>query len=292
MKVGDNYPETLLKKRDRFKIYICICLFWLPFLVTQTDAQCALNKKVFHAGEQISYDIYFKWGLLMPKAGQANFVIKRTPYEQHNSWNYNLIFRTNGIFEKIYKMRDTLECFFTPNHQLLFSSKRTTEGGRYMVENITFTNKGNKTQSHTHRYNLESTRIDTTIITDGCVYDMMAGVMFLRTIDWSNIQRGQEFATKVAIGRDIVNMSFRYVGQAIVERNENLKYRTRHFYIDIYDDAFTQSKEAAEVWIGDDDNHLPVKIKAKLKIGAAEVYYNSSSNLQYPLTSRIEIPKR
>ncbi|MCD7711291.1 MAG: DUF3108 domain-containing protein [Firmicutes bacterium] len=292
MKVEDSHPDALLKKRNRFKIYVCICMVWLPLLVTQLHAQCALNKTVFHAGEEISYDIYFKWGLLMPKAGQANFVMKRTPYKQQSSWNYNLIFRTNGVFDKIYKMRDTLECFFSPNHQLLFSSKRTTEGGRYQVENITFTNQGSKTRAHTHRYNPESTRIDTTIVSDGCVYDMMAGVMFLRNIDWKNIQQGKEFATKVAIGRDIVNMSFRYVGQAIVERNENLKYRTRHFYIDIYDDAFTQSKDAAEVWIGDDENHIPVKIMAKLKIVADDVYFNSSAKLKYPLTSRIGIPKR
>ena len=64
-----------------------------------------------------------------------------------------------------------------------------------------------------------------------------------------------------------------------------MKYRTRHFYIDIYDDAFTQSKEAAEIWIGDDENHIPIKIRA-------EVYYKSSKGLRYPLTSRVEIKRR
>ena len=43
------------------------------------------------------------------------------------------------------------------------------------------------------------------------------------------------------------------------------------------------AKEAAEVWIGDDENHIPVKIRAKLKIGAAEVYYKDSYNLRAPL---------
>ena len=33
-------------------------------------------------------------------------------------------------------------------------------------------------------------------------------------------------------------------------------------------------------WIGDDENHIPVKIRAKLKIGAAEVYYKDSYNLR------------
>ena len=42
----------------------------------------------------------------------------------------------------------------------------------------------------------------------------------------------------------------------------------------------------------DDENHIPIKIRAKLKIGAAEVYYKSSKGLRYPLTSRVEIKRR
>ena len=93
------------------------------------------------------------------------------------------------------------------------------------------------------------------------------------------------------VGRELVNARFRYTGQQIVEHKE-AKFRTRHFYIDIYDEAFSQAKEAAEVWIGDDENHIPVKIRAKLKIGAAEVYYKDSYNLRAPLTCRIVVQKK
>ena len=109
--------------------------------------------------------------------------------------------------------------------------------------------------------------------------------MYLRSLDWDKMKSGESFPFQVAIGRERINISFRYTGQQIVERSETLKYRTRHFYIDIYDDAFTQSKEAAEI-------HIPIKIRAKLKIGAAEVYYKSSKGLRYPLTSRVEIKRR
>ena len=37
---------------------------------------------------------------------------------------------------------------------------------------------------------------------------------------------------------------------------------------------------------------LMYNIRAKLKIGAAEVYYKSSKGLRYPLTSRVEIKRR
>ncbi|MCC8153764.1 MAG: DUF3108 domain-containing protein [Tannerellaceae bacterium] len=252
-------------------------------------AQCKVDKKLFHHGEEVNYDIYFKWGLLMPKAGHGTFRMKNTQFESQKAWNYSLVFRTNGFAERVYKMRDTLECYFSPDLNLLYSSKRTNEKNYYLVENINFTYQGNNVRTHTHRYNLETTRIDTTIVTPGCVLDMIGATMYLRSIDWSNLKNGDEFPFKVAIGKDIVNIGFRYSGQQIVERNETLKYRTRHFFVDIFDDAFEVSKAAAEVWIGDDENHIPVKVRAKLKIGAAEVYYHSSRNLQYPFTSRVEI---
>ena len=86
--------------------------------------------------------------------------------------------------------------------------------------------------------------------------------MYLRSLDWDKMKSGESFPFQVAIGRERINISFRYTGQQIV------------------------------IWIGDDENHIPIKIRAKLKIGAAEVYYKSSKGLRYPLTSRVEIKRR
>jgi hypothetical protein len=45
----------------------------------------------------------------------------------------------------------------------------------------------------------------------------------------------------------------------------------QHFSIDIYDPAFAQHKNAAELWTTNDKKHTPVKVRSKLKIGYAEV---------------------
>ncbi len=129
------------------------------------------------------------------------------------------------------------------------------------------------------------------LMAKGRVFDMLGATMYLRSLDWRTMGYGAEFPFIIAIGRDLVNARFRYTGQQIVE-HKGAKFRTRHFYIDIYDEAFTQAKEAAEVWIGDDENHIPIKIRAKLKIGAAEVYYKDSYNLRVPLTCRIVVQKK
>ena len=160
-------------------------------------------------------------------------------------------------------------------------------------DDIHFSYDQKKILAHSHRYTPTRTKIDTMLVTEApYMFDMLGATMYLRSLDWNKMKSGESFPFQVAIGRERINISFRYTGQQIVERSETLKYRTRHFYIDIYDDAFTQSKEAAEIWIGDDENHIPIKIRAKLKIGAAEVYYKSSKGLRYPLTSRVEIKRR
>ncbi len=242
-------------------------------------------------GERVDYDLYFKWGLLMSKAGVATLSVSASEYQGTPSWHYNLLFRSGGVIEKVFRMRDTMDCHYSREPRLLACSKRTDEGGYYLVDNLLFGyREEGKVEIRSRRHTLRETKIDTLLTAREPVFDMLGATMYLRSLDWRTMAYGAEFPFAIAVGRDLVNARFRYAGQQIVEHKE-AKYRTRHFYIDIYDEAFTQAKAAAEVWIGDDDNHIPVKIRAKLKIGAAEVYYRDSHNLRAPLACRVIVRK-
>jgi hypothetical protein len=223
----------------------------------------------------------------MPKAGQARFTVRNTYYKSSEAWEYKLVFKSQSVLETFYKMRDTLMVYFSSSNKILFSSKQSDEGGFYLLDELSFNYDENNTSIHSFRRARSGVRIDTTMNTAGCVYDMLGTVMYLRSLDWENLRTGNIYSFKVAVGKDIINVHFRYTGQEIVKQSDAIKYNTHHFYIDVYDPAFTQSKEAAEVWISSDENHIPIRVKAKLKVGAAEVHYKESLNLQYPLKSRI-----
>ncbi|MDR1879447.1 MAG: DUF3108 domain-containing protein [Tannerellaceae bacterium] len=296
MREDGNHPEAIRCKAwaGRFSRYACLWAVCLLLFPAGTEAQCPPWENMFYHGERVDYDIFFKWGLIMPKAGLASFHVNKTTYRQNPAWQYRLLFRTVGVIDKIYRMRDTITTYLTPEYAVLFSSKRTNEDNYFLVDELTFMPDptGKQSRVRSHRYTPTATKIDTLLVAEGCLYDLMAVGMYLRSIDWERLKTGDELPFQVAMGRDIIHASFRYTGQAVVKPNENLVYRARHFYIDIYDDAFTQSKEAAEIWVGDDDNHLPIRVRAKLKIGAAEVYFKEAQNLQYPLSCRIVIPPR
>ena len=138
------------------------------------------------------------------------------------------------------------------------------------------------------RYTAERVKIDTLLTASAPMLDMLSATMYLRTMDWTRLRQGEAVPFRIAIGRDVVQVAFRYTGQEVVER-DTIKYRTRHFFIDVYDEAFTQSRAAGEAWIGDDGNHLPIKVRAKLKIGAAEAHFIRSENTRVPVQCAVTI---
>jgi len=243
----------------------------------------------FNHGEVVNYDVFFKWGIIMPRAGHAQISFDRSMYKGQAGLKYQLLFRTTKFFDAIYKMRDTLECFYDQNYSLLYTSKRVNEGGYYLIDDLAFSYTGNNAVIRSHRYTPSTTKIDTFLtVSSGYASDMLGAMFFLRTLGRNNVRIGESYSSTVVIGRHMVKIRFRYRGQSIVER-EDAKYKTHYFLIDIFDEAFEQSEAAAELWVSDDDNYIPIKIRTKLKIGYAEVYYKNSSNLKVPLTSRIEM---
>ncbi len=265
---------------------------WLLLCLNAYEASAqALPTDRFQSHEELQMRLYFKWGLIMAKAGEAQLSVQPCQYQQTPAWHYKLLFKTQGMFEKIYTMRDTLDSYFSQKDgMLLFGTKHVKENNYYLVDDwcFSYSQAKGKTFVHSKRYTPSRVKIDTMLVAEGKTYDMLAATMFLRSLDWNTLKIEESVPFHIAIGRDLVNAAFRYTGQEIIERN-NAKYRTRHFYIDIFDEAFTQSKAAGEAWIGDDENHIPIKIRAKLKIGAAEVYYESAKNLKYPFDCKTDI---
>ena len=221
----------------------------------------------------------------MPQAGVAKLSFDTSGGGMSH---YRLRFATTRFFDAIYSMRDTLTCYYAPDFSLRFAVKRADEGGYFLTDELTFFYPEQGATIRSHRYTPTQTKIDTTLVSSSAVvFDMLGFIFYLRTLDWNKFGIGDCAISNVAIGRDLVKVVCRYHGRAVVER-EHYQYRTHRFVIEVYDEAFEQSKSATEVWVGDDDNHLPIKIRSKLKIGAVEIYYKSAVNLKAPLTCRIK----
>ena len=241
-------------------------------------------------GEKVMYDLYFKWGMILSRAGDATFSYDADTSVEKASSRYRMQFKTAKFFDNFFKMRDTLSSYYSDSNMLIFSCKSTDEGGYYAVDELRFAYGERSVDIHSLRYTLSRVKIDTMLTATGEVTDLLGAIYYLRGLDRTKLQRGDTYPLTVAIGRDLVKIRFTYQGRAVVERG-NGKFNTRYFVIDIYDEAFESMKTSAEAWIGDDDNFLPVKVRSKLKIGYVEIYYRESSGLAHPFGCRVEVKR-
>ena len=245
----------------------------------------------FQSGEELTFDIHYKYGLVMLRAGTANYKVVKSSYNNKSSYLTVLDFKTTSFFDKIYKMRDTLRSQITEELRPLYHQKSVYEGNYTFVEEM-FVNKFSKEYSE-YRVRREAhqiLRFDTILYSNSLGYDMLNFIQFIRSFDYSQLNSIPAGSVTTFVGRDKIKVTIRCEGQSVVEKSETLKYNTYKIALDFTDEVFNESKNAIEIWMSNDKNRIPIKIRAKLRIGAVEVYLNSWKNLKYPLTSEIKIP--
>ena len=267
------------------RLLLIFCFFLLTFATHSKELP-------FQANEELKYDIHYKYGLVMLKAGTANFRVTASRYNNINSYYTVLDFKTTSFFDRIYKMRDTLSSHITANLEPLYHVRSVHEGNFHFREEVIFNSFGkNYSQVRVKRTSWEAIRFDTVLFTNNFGYDIVNILQYIRSFDYSQMKAPTDNISTF-FGKENVKITIRNEGQSVIERGETLKYKTYRIALDFTDSVFNESKSAIEIWISDDENRIPIKIRAKLKIGMAEVSLVSWKNLKYPLSSEVRIPVR
>ena len=170
-----------------------MCALLLVFAAAR--AQCPPANIPLNVGESVNYDLYFKWGVIMSRAGEATISYNTTKFRGATARRYRMLFRTIKIFESVYRMRDTLDCYYTPEGALLYSVKRSNENDYRLTDELTFYYPAkSRTTIRSRRYTPTEMKIDTTLyVRSGCAFDMLGATYFLRTINRRVSRRATSF---------------------------------------------------------------------------------------------------
>ena len=277
-----NIIVKILRRSKVFGLFICF--------ITYSFVSFAQKDLPFQSGEILDYTIHYKYGIVM-KAGVAQYAVKDNTFRGKPAIYTSLSFRTTGVVDAAFKVRDTLIAYSTPELIPVFHRKFMHEGKSNYIEEIDYKKFSDAfTSVHSKKYSPETgkVRFDTLLTAKSVGFDMLNIFIFIRSLDYSKLNHGDAINITSFAGRDAVPLNIRYMGQTILDKG-SVKYKALRFEVDIADPAFTEHKTAMEVWISDDKNRLPLKLKAKLKIGAAEAEISSTKNLKHPFDSRVEI---
>lgn len=255
------------------------------FFSMNAGAQCKLNNTFFQAGEDLSYDLYFKYGIIYTKAGTSSLKTVSERYNGTDAYKMTLLAQSTGTVRKLFSLNDTLMCYTTKDLVPLAYIKDAFEGKDYTQEEVKYTYSGQGVSLKAKRHKNGEFKFDETITSNSCMYDMMSVVFYARTLDFSSMKKGQTTKVDFISGRKKVNMVIEYDGIETVEANDNKKYSCIKLVLSIMDDAFSDRKEAMKVYITNDSNHMPVRLDSKLNIGSTRAILKSYKGNKHPVST-------
>jgi hypothetical protein len=252
---------------------VCRDFKWLIALLLWTVIPCTQAQEIpFQKAEELNYTIRYKYGLVVMKAASARYSVSPSTYNRKPAVKSFLGFRTSSFFDKIVNVRDTMNSYASmPDLTPLYHNRIVHEGNYHYVEEMWIRKQGDAyTELKVKRVKEKEVRIDTTISVHNLGYDLLNIFLYVRTLNYSGMQPGDTRSIATFWGNKKINLTIRYQGKELITTSDSQKRWSFHLTMDIIDEAFTESKNAMEAWMGEDTGHIPLKIKAKLKIGAAE----------------------
>ena len=234
-----------------------------------SDYQKVTNK-AFVKGEMLKFRVHWGW----IEAGEAVLEVKKESEKIGNRDVYHVVGtgRTVSAFSVFYKVRDRYETYIDEEALVpLKFIRRVNEGGYIINQDQEFDHVNNKINS------------------DGKIMDVPAGIQdmlsafyYARNLDYSNIQIGDELMVNTFVDDEIFPLRIRYVGMENVKTRLG-KFRCLTFHPVVQEGRVFDVENDLTVWISNDENHIPIRVEAKLFVGSAQMDLKSYSGLANPL---------
>ena len=246
--------------------------FILIFALTAFSPQAPyreISNSSFDKGEKLEYRVHY--GLLnaatatMVVADKVNFRNGRPCYK------VDVYGRSVGVFDLITRINDNWGTYIDTAAIIPHRFYRNIEEGRYRkYEIVDFDHQSRQAVTTILDKQTKEPRETMKAVVPDNVQDMVSGYYFLRTLDFSKIEKGTVIQLDAFFDEEQYDFNVRYLGKESL-RTKLGKFNTIVLQPIMPDNKLFAGKDAIRVWLSDDSNKIPLKIKAKLVVGAVEI---------------------
>jgi hypothetical protein len=237
------------------------------------------KERAFDVGEWFKFRIHY--GLI--NAGYATLEVKDNT--RNGKRVYHAIGRgyTTGMAKLLFKVDDDYQSYFdreTGNpYQYV---RKIDEGGYKKNEEGFFNDNANTILVKDYKNNTEKT-----FTVPGRIQDILSTFYYLRnypTID--KLKVGESVSIDMFFDGEVTKFKLKYLG------NEDLDTKfgiipTMIFRPYVQAGRVFKEQESLTVWISDDDNKMPISIKASLAVGSLKADLDGFKGLKYPFTVKV-----
>jgi uncharacterized protein DUF3108 len=254
------------------------------FSVKDTSYRVIKNYS-FGAGEKLKYRVHYS----LFNAAEATMVIGDEVHRISGRpcYKIDVIGKSTGMFDLIMHVRDVWGTYIDTAAVIPHRFYRYLEEGKYRKnEVVDFDYKQNlaitKIYEKHDRSKLKK-KLEHKIPMN--VQDMISGYYYMRTLDYSTMKRGDTTTITGFFDEEVFQLQIKFKGRQTL-RTKLGKIRSIVIEPIMPENEFFDGKNAILIWLSDDKNKIPLKIKARMFIGAIEIDIKSHKGLRNPLMTQ------
>lgn len=215
----------------------------------------------FKGGEWFKFRIHY--GIF--NASYATIELTEEVWENQAVFHARGVGKTTGIARWFFKVDDYYDSYFTKGGAVrpLFFIRNINEGGYKKNLNIRFDHENSK--AYVHDILKEKQGV---FDTDTNIQDLISCVYYLRNqLDASSIKKDSFVVVNLFFDEENYAFKFRFLGRETIKtkfgRVNALKFRPY-----VQSGRVFRSSESITLWVSDDENKIPLRMQADLRVGS------------------------
>lgn len=257
----------------------CFKILFLLFAATAIAfGQSNQKNSAFTFGEELQFDVTYGWLNL----AEAKLQINRRVINENSRPHYKIdaFGKTKGAATIFGRVNDNWGTHLDTSTLLPSLSYRYIEEGKYRKNEKVFFDQQNR-KARMELYDRDNRTLKETKIFNlpGQVQDLVSGFYFLRTMDLTNLKKGQQILITGFFDKEIYNLKLIFEGTEQIQTSLGL-IDTYIFTPLIQQNRLFRGDYPVKVWVSKDQNKIPVKIKANLFIGSLNIDISSAKGLR------------
>lgn len=262
-------------KKLLFSLVFVLSTTGLASLEAQEYAVRSIQNKAFKEGEVLTFKLHY--GFINAGIGELRVMDAPVKVAGKECLHVVATGRTISSFDWIYKVRDRYETFIDKKAMAPMKFVRDVyEGGYVFKDNYAFDQQTNKVNANGEHFDVPH-----------FVQDIVSSFYYARTIDFKHARKGDTFEVPMFLDKETHNFKFKYMGRATLNLDKG-KFKVMIFMPVVMTGRVFKSQEDLTVYVSDDDNKIPLQIKANILIGSVKMTLTEYSGLKNPMTSKIQ----
>ncbi|MBT8218210.1 MAG: DUF3108 domain-containing protein [Bacteroidia bacterium] len=245
--------------------------------------ECGPSNTTFDPGEEITYQLAYKWGVINMNAGEVTFRVE----DLGNRYRFSAFGRTYAGYEWFYKVRDYYETVVDKATLLpLVAKKRISEGKYRLYENVKFDH--DKGVAIALRGKTKETAVKKEYPIESCMYDILSILYLTRNLRFDNLNIGDKFPVRFFMDKKIYPIEVIYGGKDPKKRvKANGLHKTVIFKPQLRKNKLFPDGGEMSVWVSDDQNRIPLLIESPVSVGKVRAILKDHKGLKNPLDSNL-----